>query len=779
MISIRPGMVLAPVGDYGRLTGLHRVLKTFPGSDCAILIPIPAGPRKKENKKKASYFAKGFVVTSYSDIEIWLDKKEVVETSITIPAWWHLSDDDIRKIYPPRGDAKDSTIILRRDKKFSLIEPLLTLAEGADFQAFLGLTQAAAERARERNVSKVQVLDALHRYFAFGSVKCGLLPNYPHSGAPGIDRIAKGKKVGKKNAAASTGNHALTGKILTDEDRKNLRDGWTTFVRPGTSVPDAFLATSSMFYSKGQVLKHGVWTSDLLEAHLRPTIWEFKYHGPKDDDKLGAARRLMGEGTWALDYQPLCGSSRDGIVAIGQVGSLDASPIDVNLTAIFSRFCPIGVGRGMFIRDSWLGMYHGIHVAIGGLGTADADLTILSAATDKTQLLRRYGLEHLDPDGIPPIFFSKYLTDNGELRSLEGIHATVEELGSRIEFVERHRADRNSVAESGHHSRHRGFDHHFQGTTKGRQAKRGEVLPITRALLTRYEYMHLLLLWIYWANTQQEVPHLRTVEMRRERVAPTRIAIYQWAMKRGYIAGKPVDSTFLESKLLPTFTASIQRKGIILHRPHTGNAVELLPHARFYDDYLATSGIIRSAMNGGQKYLSVKAHPEDLSKALFVDQLGIHILRNPSDDAVLLFEGSIPDLCAMKDSDQRDNMESATKRDQDLSDQRAFREETQASALEEKAHELEKKKGRVPQKTKRANVRANQAAEKRRHFEDVAKQAAMLPGPDNLHSSSSAEQAKPPDNTAASIPKEPCKVVPISMADHYRNRLRKFHHGRE
>lgn len=778
MTLIRPGMVLAPSGDCKKLKGPHRVLKTFSDIDQAILIPIPSGPRKKEGRKKASYYAKGFIVVRCRDLEIWLDTREVVETTITLPACWYLSDDEIRAAYPPRGKAKESSMILRRDYKLRLIEPLLDVAEGADFNTFLGLEQAAALLAKERGASKIQILDALHRYFAFGSVINGLLPNYSRSGAPGVDRIAKDKKAGRKNAAARTGNDALAGKILTDEDRRNLADGWAMFVRPGSSVPDAFLAVSSTFYSKGQVLKHGVWSSELLEAHLRPTIWEFKYHGPKSDDKLSAARRLMGEGTWARDYQPLCGSSRDGIVAIGQVGSIDASPIDVNLNAIFSRLCPIGVGRGMFIRDGWLGLYHGLHVAIGGVGTADANLTILSAATDKTQLLRRYGLEDLDPEGIPPIFFSKYLSDNGELRSLEGINATVKELGSRIEFVERFRADRNSVAESGHHSRHRGFDHHLEGTTKGRQAKRGEPLAITRALLTRHEYMRLLLLWIYWANTQQQVPHLRTAEMRRQDVAPTRIAIYQWAKQKGYIAGKIVDSTFLESKLLPTFTASVQRNGIVLHRPNTGNAVELLPHARFYDDYLATSGIIRSAMNGGQKYLSVRAHPEDLSKVLFMDQHGIHVLRNTSDDAILLFEGSIPDLCAMKDADRREKVEGLTKHDQDLLDQKSFQEDVQESARANKLQEIEKNKERKAPQTKRANVRANQAAERQHNLDAEAKRASP-PQPATRPVSDTVPNSEPSNNQGTPLSKEPCKVVPISMADHYRKRLRKFHNERD
>jgi putative transposase len=639
MGAIAPGMVLAPAGNTMRLSTLHRVIKVFPDIDKAVLIEIPSGPRYSEGNKQPNYYSRGLIIKPCSDLLFWKeDTKEVVEAKISLPALWYCTDEEIRRMYPPRGTAKETSMIARRTKKLDLIAPLIEAFDTADFDRLLALEKQAAVRARALKISKVQVLDALHRYLAFGCFPNALLTNSWRQGAPGVERIPKERKAGRKNAAAKAGNDALAGKILTEEDRKNLKDGWAMYVRPGTPVAEAFIAMSGTFYSEGYSQKNGLWTPNLLDAHQRPTLDEFRYHGPKGDDMLGAARRLMGEGVWARDYRPLLGSASDGVAVIGQVGSVDASPIDVNLNAIFGRLRPIGVGRGLFVRDVRLGMYFGSHVAIGGIGTEEVNLALLDAATDKAALLRRYGLTELDPDGIPSLFFTRYLSDNGELRSLEGINAAVEQLGSRIEFIQSHRADRNSVSESGHHSRHRGIDHHLDGTTRGRQAKRGEQLPITRALLTRFEYVRLLLLWIYWVNTRQQVPHLLNTELRRAGVEPTRIAIYRWAQKNGRVGGKPMDPTFLQAKLMPTFTASIQRNGIVLHRPTTGNAVELLPHARFYDDYLATSGLIRAAVNGNSKYLQVKANPEDLSKVLLVDNKGIHVLRNTSDDVLILSE---------------------------------------------------------------------------------------------------------------------------------------------
>lgn len=778
--AISAGAVFSQPSENASNIRLIRVVKVLPEHDRIVLIEIPSGPRKSEGKRHVNYYVRGFEST---ELTLFLQRiacRELLEASFQLPEWWYASDDEIRRAYPPKYGADESPMLTTRDFKLELIRPLLEVVEDSDFENLREIGAAVAKRAKEAQVSLVQAKGALHRYFAFGAFPNALLPNSPLKGAPGVNRIGKKAKLGRKNAAAQTGDTTMEGKILTEEDRQNLVDGWDMFVRPGTPVPEAFLAMSGAFYNKGYSLKHGLWVPDLLEAHLRPTQREFAYHGPKGSDKLTAARRQMGEGEWARDFRPLIGSARDGIVGFGHVGSLDASPIDVNLNAIFSRTCPIGVGRGMFVRDAWLGMFCGIHVTIGGLSTDDANLAILDAATDKTAIFNRYNLSDLDPAGIPSVFFSKFLSDNGELRSQKGIESNVRGLGATIEFVESHRGDRNSISESGHHSRHRRLDHHIEGTTRGRQAKRGETLPIKNALLTRFEYIRLVLLWVYWANTQQEVPHLLTAEMRRAGVAPYRIAIYNWAKQQGLVRSRPIDPNLLQAKLLPQFNASIQRNGIVLHRPNTGNAVELLPNANFFGDYLVTSGLIRSAMNGGRKHITVRAHPDDLSKVLLVDQKGVHVLKNTSPDAVWIHEGSIPDLCALNDTERRDAVTTASQRDQGLSDQKAFRDATQDKARKERKRERLEAKTAGAQKTNRSQVRANQAAEARQSLEDSARRGAGL---------QQAAGTKPPIQPSAPTPaasassdvvkSSSTNVLPLNRTEMYQRRLAKFHRERK
>lgn len=787
---IEPGLVIASTSDSSSLPGLHRVLEVTPHLDQVTLIPIPGIGREMPGKKQKSYYAKGFFLKKLSQLQFWLETNEVKRTELTLPNHWYLSDEDFRRLWPPDGspdiapeDRYRSALELRRNRKWKLIEPLIPDAAGSGPHPpnLTCLHALVRERARETGVSAGQIFDSLHRYYAFGGIKNALIPNnIGRSGAPAIPRRGKNQvKLGRKNAAVKAGDTEKAGPILSDVDVMNMQDGYMAFFRPGTNIKQAFLSMSATYYSTGYVRQQGLLTPILLDAHLRPTEDNFRYHGPRGADATAAARRLMGEGKWARDYRYLVGTVRDGIATIGQVGSLDASPVDVNFVACGDPRQPIGVGRGLFVRDAWLGLYLGWHIGIGGLGTNDAKMAILRAATDKTSMLERYGLD-LPSEDFPSLFFTKYLSDNGELRSKDGIRTIVDDLTSRVEFISSGRADRNSPSESGHHERHRNFDHHIAGSTKGRRSKRGEPPAITRALISRFTYTRLLLMWIHWANTKQELA-LRMVptEMRREfaargEIAPrTRIAIYRWAKLNGYVSGKPVDPIYLRSHLLPRFTASVQRTGLVLHRPDTGNAVELLHGGRFNHEYLAQSGLIRDAIASGNIHIEVRADPDELSHILLMDKNGTHIIPNIKDDIVLIREGGIADLCGLNDAERLQNLYSTSRRDQDEVDQQAFRQEAEVDAKEKKKLAQASLGKKTAQSNKVGSVRAAQAQEKRDQIDDAVRRAidhsTSLPPP--VHQPATVQP------TPAAVPSSP--PASSRLSDIRKSRLSRFNSERK
>lgn len=772
MSSIVEGGVFTFKKPDRKLGGYHRILQVIPHNDKVVFIRITTSPRKRERARQANYYVRGFLIERLSDMENWMRDGLIVETSApACPPRWSWTDAQIIEACPPKKRVlivKDNcetwttASIVTRDRKWELVRPLVERAIAGGVPDVSYLDALAAERAKESDVSLGQMLDALHRYYSGGLVKNALLPNTPNCGAKGKPRYGKkGVRLGRPNALAVAGNTELVGKISDEQDRQNLQDGYVMYVRPGTTVHEAFIATSATFYSTGITKKHGMLVPLLLPANQRPTEREFSDHGPKGGDRYGAARRQMGEGEWAKNYRPLVGSARSGIPTIGQVSSLDASPIDVNLTSISDRLCPIGVGRGLFVREAWLGFFLGWHIAIGGIGTEAAKLAILRAATEKSSLLKRLDLEDLPLEDFVALFSTKYLSDNGELRSISGIESCVDQLTSTLEFVRRGRADLNSISEAGHHFRHRRFDHLLTGSTRGRPAKRGEPLAITKALLNAYDYERLLTLWVHWANTKQRVPRLVPTEMRKamqgQKYEPTRIEIFRWAKKMGYVTSKPVDQLLLRAHLLPSYTASVRRNGLFLHRPGTGDAVELLKDAHFNDRYLEAIGLYQSFGRYDKPHVTVKVDPDNLSEILYVDDNGTHVIPNASDDVIFVRQACIADHCAKNDLIKREIIESRTKTDQDDSDQRAYRQATEAPAKAQKDLAIAER-GRIPASARSgSSVRVNQNKDKAdRLAQAVARSSSPAEPESTVTASVTGDRASlslvaPPINSGSSI----------------------------
>lgn len=716
-MNVLDGMILTNIGDASGLNGMYRVVQIFPNDNEAVLIEIPVGKCDQDGNTTPCYYATGFFIRTISELNDFLCEKIIKEAPIIYPPFWNMSDEAIREAYPPRKGNSDSSMLLARERRWQLIDPIIPEYQLTEASQYLELETAASAEAVRSGLSNRLGLDALHRYYAFGCIKNALLTNTTRCGAPGEQRIARnGKKLGRKNAAAAAGNFELEGKILTEEDRENLSDGWNMFVRPGTTISEAYYATSMAFYEADRSMKNGSVVVELLPAHQRPTEREFRYHGPLGSSVESAARRIMGEGEWLKNHRELSESARPGITAFGQLGSIDASPIDVNLVTSFDRLRPIGVGRGVFVTDVMTGLIVGWHVAIGGIGTKDANLAILSAAMDKSSLLQRYGLSDMSPDDFPTVFFSRIIADNGELRSIKGMDANVKQLGGKIDFIPSGRADQNSISESGHHVRHRRFDHKLTGTNKGRQRKRGEKSPIAASIFSHAEYCRLLIMWIHWYNTKQDVRDLLTIEMRRDNVKPTRIEIFRWLKRNGYVAGKNIDKTHLRAHLLPTFTASIQRNGLVLHRPGKEKKIELLHRAVFNDTYLAESGLIRTMSNGGKKHIAVSADPNDLACVYLFDGKGAHVIRNISNDSILVQEANMADLCAMNDVDRQEKVESASERDQAEAEMRSYRLDETDHAMRDKTA-AQKKLGGGAVSIDQLSIRENQKMEQRMNMD--------------------------------------------------------------
>lgn len=728
MKPIGVGFVFSATQRRGQIQpGSYRVIEMNgdPDDDSCLLvvIQIPEQPPPRQlGKKQASYYSRGFKRIRLEAVRQLLKENVATEAlAPSVPSWWSKSDADFLHECPKdrwirQGDSWVAPQVHKREAKWTWIEPLIARHERKEIQSIADLDALVPARATELKLQPNQIYDALHRYFAFGEIKDALLPNTPLSGGKGQERYGKnGVRLGAPNAAAKAGNTELAGKICDEQDRQNMRDGYQMFVRRGVSKNDSFLAFSSTFYSEGFKVENGYQLPLLLPAHQRPTEREFFDHGPENQDRNAMLCRMFGEAEWAKDYRSLIGTAQDGVHSIGQVGSIDASPIDVNLVSCFDWQVPIGVPRGLFVREVKLGLWCGAHNVIGGPATEDALLTILRAALSKEKVLRRLDLDRIHPDDFADFLFIRLLSDNGELRAIKGIETCAQKVRTSIEFVQSGRADRNSPSEGGHHGRHAGLDHKLPGTTYGRPARRGEPLPISKALLNLYGYERLLWQWMHWANTKQLVPHLVPTEMKRamagKRYLPTRIEIYRWAKDEGYVTLPRGEPLYLKSVLLPAFTASVVRNGLVLHRPRTGDRVELLNAALFNSAYIEQTALYHNFGPNDPRHVGVRVDPDDLSEIILADERGVHVIPNVTNDVIVVREYYLPDLVAFNDANRLKNIETKSDVDQAGSDLRLSRAaETDSALAKRKAAEADAGESRPA--TSKEGVRESQNRER-------------------------------------------------------------------
>jgi hypothetical protein len=710
------------------LAGLYRVLEIRQRSNSATLIPIPQQPRKSPDSKQKNYYAKGFIIVQLSQLKQWLETRQIQRTELNLPPHWHMSDAELRAMLN-RGPDRQAIppALTRRDATWKLIEPLVPapIGAGTPQHNLACLDALVKQRAREAKASAGKVYDALHRFYAYGCILNALLPQaIGRCGNPGKARFAKnGIKLGRKNTAYKAGKIASPGLPLTERDVENIQDFYR-LIRRGRSTKEAFVLMGAAFYSTGHSMRHGELKPDLLPHHQRPTFEQFLYRGPRGPDARSIARQLMGEGEWLKNHRPLRGTSRDGVIAAGQTGSLDASPIDVHLVSCFNPLQSIGVGRALFVRDIYSGLFLGWTVSERNPTVEDAKLAILRAAEPKEQLLQKYRLD-FPADDFPSLLFAKYQSDNGELRCKDGITVISDNLESKVEFIRSHRPELNSPSETGHQIRHKTLDHQLPGTTFGRQTQRGEEAPVVNSVLSKFAYMQVLIDWIHWFNAEEKID-LRDIPVEMQRdfaregkpMKRTRLELFRWAKSNNYITGQAINLSYLRAHLLPKFQATIKRDGIWLHRPGDGANIELLKGAKFNDSYLAESGLMREAISRKSMHIEVRADPDDLAAIYIIDRHGVHRIPNVKDDEVLLMEGSVADLCSMNDAQTLANSESVQEVEQALCDKAAFRSST-ISAEKAKKDAAIGRHGKPTIKKAKSGIRDAQDSERSARFDDA------------------------------------------------------------
>lgn len=557
-----------------------------------------------------------------------------------------MTDEQLARHYPSRIKSGRPYVLEFRDFWWPVIESIAAESE----RIFCGLTslnRLVGQQAAEKNLSRQRIYQLMYRYWASGSVKNALLPDSNRCGGAGKPRTNGVSRLGRPQLAASLHGAASDNYPLSTLDIERIQYGWKTYLTKDVTVRKAYEETIKMFYVDRWEQEGGA-AKPILEKTNHPSMRQFKFHGPRQAGGMQAWKAQAGEREYMLNHRPLDGLPNRGLRRIGAIAQADASTNDLHLRSAFSRTRIVGTCNVLIIADEFTGLITGFVVA-WSIDSNAVKFALLVSASSKVDLCARYGIEISDEDW-PRAVYAKIRSDRGEF-NCAAAYASCAAISTTLEMVQTGRGDLKGIVEVLHKILHTLSGHQVPGTTRGKRRCRGESDPALEACITMEEYNRHLIRAIIHYNTKEPVPHLLSTEMLEDDVEPTRIAIWKWAQRRGYVAYTAWDQDRLITALCTRIDAVIDADGIYLlaTRPPPAADEVKLNKFRYLGEIAKKQNWLETARDSGVRRIEVFHNPYDLRRVWYLDpREGLQPLDLLTNDPLLGCASTLHDVIQMQ-----------------------------------------------------------------------------------------------------------------------------------
>lgn len=529
------------------------------------------------------------------------------------PSYWLVSEDELRT-----GVLKSDVVGHRadlvhwrkeRESNKALIAEI-TDSYGAYELLELGQLNALVRDLAKKGSTPHRKLRRLVRLHLFGCEhRNALLPRLARSGGRGTVKFSK-TKTGRPRDAVARGKSREKGFVCSPDDRQNLLAGWRKYKKPGVSVYDSYLLTCVEFWPGSVSVKRWSKNYRLAEPLKRPTLGQFKAEARRANES--AASINMGKRVHDMCQRALRGSAKDGVVAVGQAMLIDSTSEDQTPVSEVNSLIVLPSTWRTVVFDVRTGYIFGLHCGFESPSTQTSLMAIQNAATPKQEFCQRWGVELTEGEWHSRMP-KRVRADNGELKSVSGIE-TLNQSETSLEFTRSYDATMKGELEANHRSLHAHADHKNAASTHGRQRQRGEASRDKVACRTFRMNMPFVIRAVLRHNNEVPVPELLTIEMRQDNVQPTRRAIYEWFVRKGYCASEPGDLTSLRTQCLPRLNGVIDRGRIFLFDPrHPKRRIKGL---MYRNTWLNSSPVSERA--AGVTPIEVMLDPNDLRHCYFV-----------------------------------------------------------------------------------------------------------------------------------------------------------------
>ncbi|RVT48121.1 hypothetical protein [Rubrivivax albus] len=696
--EIKPWMIVSRLKEgASEDIGVIVSVNTPPGT--YTLAPFP---QKSKSGRRTKHHLRPAKQEDIAALERQIDEHQVALREQTHVGLQAMSAAEIEEIANDVNHPQSSsyqTALQIMHQQWAWIEAYVRRA-GAGIEALLdrsAMCAHARSAAEEHKVSEGRVMRALRAYLIGGMRQEALLPAWGRCGAPGRPRLPRtdrnGKhtsRPGRRNPAARNGMVEHLGVVSTEDVRTRLRLGWRQFkTSKKVSVQKAFALTLAKYWAERVEVTDKGRRITLLPIEQLPTLDQFRHHGPANDSKLSARRINIGEHRWDRDYRKEYGNERSRLMAAGQCASLDSTSDDQNLVLSIDRLARLPSSWNTKVRETYTGYIASFYSGFERPSTLTSLIAVAMAAESKVEFCARYGLKITDDEWIS-LNFRRIRTDNGEFKSEKGINAmTASEVS--MEFAEAYAAERKNGVESTHFQLQIGATHELPGSTQGQIRQRGDEDPAKDACLTHAEYMHHAIRWILYHNNVQRVEHLLTMEMRRDKVEPTRAAILKWMIANGYVVSDAPNMTQIRRLCLPRLRAKVSAKGINIFDP-TSKDTRYIPNLTYNSGALRETGLTDQGL---AQDVWVHLNPNHLGKVWLLHREGLVEADLQTHDAELA-DLSLCEWLQIAESDRLDRYLTGGKRLEVLANDGTARYDSAKEAKAARARQQKKEAGSPP-----------------------------------------------------------------------------------
>jgi len=515
--------------------GLYRVLDLNADLDIVILFEL-------QDKRISKPFG-----LSLRRFDLMVRTRTAVHSSYDLPVYMLVDEEHINK------KSKN-----KRDENYQLIQPLIKDKDFLFEYALLLRSPALSRYASRIGVNSQHIRLLLTHYWRYGQNIYGLLPAYPHSGAPGKERKPDTVPLGKSKKNRVLPMQRASTFIVKDSDKKNIIK---SLKKHHLKVGGLSLARTYRVFLMDYFRDEIELAVQENRATSVPSLRQFRYWGEKLVPGREAIRAKTSESNFLLNQRAHQGSAADTRTLAGDAFEIDATVADVHLVSSLNKKNVIGRPTVYTIVDRATRMITGVHVSLYHASWRAARQALANCFMPKKHFCKLFGISITERDWPCSHVPMKLVCDNGEMVGLKPQDVVTPM--TTLEFAPSYRADRKSIVERRFGILNDETIHALLGSTRGGCIVKGEPSPTSRACLTLQEVTKSIILTILEHNQSifKELAYINPLLIEHDlKMSP--LNSWQISLKKSRFSARTIREDEVISRLLPPERVSITSGGL-------------------------------------------------------------------------------------------------------------------------------------------------------------------------------------------------------------------------